>query len=137
MRGWGGKKREKDAQRKGARNCGNSVVLPKSSLHISLPPASQSAIKTDVGKLCKTTLAMLPSFTQIEVSETGATAEEIRAKIHLGTILENPITSSNKQSSPLFLGDDNSIWSFPSVCFFSQRLQHLEVLKAVLALLAS
>ena len=42
------------------------------------------------------------------------------------------LTSLFKEVRPFFLGD-NSIWKF-SLCFFPQRLQHLEVLKATLAL---
>ena len=41
-------------------------------------------------------------------------------------------TSLNKEVKPFFLGD-NSILEF-SLCFFPKRLQHVELLKAILAL---
>ena len=43
------------------------------------------------------------------------------------------LTSLNKEVKPFFLGD-NSIWSFPSFSSLSDNKQHLEVLKAILAL---
>ena len=74
------------------------------------------------GSLISVPLALREFFC---LSITKARAES-NLQIFICTL--KTLTSLNKEVRPFFLSD-NSIWSFPSVS--SQRLQHLEVLKAI------
>ena len=91
-----------------------------------VPSAEPRQNKVGVQHVSITALASVRSVISYGQRTRGAEPGLGQVQIPLKTP-----TSLNKEVRPLFLSD-NSIWSCPSV--FPQRLQHLEVLKAILAL---